>query len=72
MCFITNLIRKNTGIVEKIGAIIGAIALLRPNMLTNDNITPRFKAYSNIYTKKLSKYFFKEYFFSLNVYLEFK
>lgn len=66
----TNLIKKNIGMVEKIGAIIGEITSLKLNILTNNNITPKFSAYSNTYTSKLSKYFFKEYFSSLNVYFE--
>ena len=70
--FITNFIKKNTGIVEKIGAIIGAMALLNLNILTKTNIIPRFRAYSSRYTKKIYTYFFKEYFSSLNVNLEFK
>ena len=72
VCFITSFIRKNTGIVEKIGEIKGAIALLKLKIFTNINIIQRLRAYSNKYTKKLKKYFFSEYFFSLKVYLELK
>lgn len=48
------------------------MALLNLNILTKTNIIPRFRAYSNKYTRKLNIYFFKEYFSSLNVNLEFK
>ena len=58
--------------VEKTGEIKGAIALLKLKIFTNINIIQRLRAYSNKYTKKLKKYFFSEYFFSLKVYLELK
>ena len=57
--FITNLIRKKTGIVEKTGAIIGAIALLILKKCTKANIIPIFKPYSKAYTMKVNIYFFK-------------
>ena len=48
------------------------MALLNLNILTKTNIRPKFRAYSNKYTKKLNIYFLREYFSSLNVNLEFK
>ncbi len=72
LCFITNLIRKNTGIVEKTGETNGAKTLLTLKILTSVNIILKLKVYSNKYTKKLRRYFLSEYLFCLKVYLELK
>ena len=46
--FITNFIKKNTGIVDITGANIGANTLLIFNILTISKITPIFNIYSNM------------------------